>query len=387
MAGPDTGMRLGFVKAAMAMPRWLSLGRERRRVGFSLAELTRTNPSLAELCLWRTNRLPDGVRDPLWLHLGSADNVIDGFLNLDFVPRDGRVVEWDLLDVWPETWPVEARGAFSEDTLEHVFFAEQLYVLCEVNRALRHGAIFRVLMPSLGRLIEYCRGFEPREGELLYSTFGVETEADALNVGMRFSGHRWLHDDTSLARLAALAGFEASKTSCAESAEPFLSNRNLRSEEGTAAFAHDLRKQRAIERVIVPEAEARGLAPLEVVRPGIELWRVEKDGAELGFRLPEPLPASSLVCVNVRSANVTSFREHNRKRIVLRAAKGVEGQAVLDETLKSKLSMNLLSPSLLRLALGDTNHLLEEIALVPGAAGDLVTAGQLEIFFIDARHA
>lgn len=369
------------------LARWLSPGRHARRAGFSLAELARTNPSLAELFLWRTNQLPDRLPDPLWLHLGAADNVIDGFLNLDFLPRDERVCAWDLLDVWPDAWPVQARGAFSEDTLEHVFFAEQLYVLCEVNRALRLGAIFRVLMPSLGRLIDYCRDFEPRAGELLHSTFGVETEADAINVGMRFSGHRWLHDDASLARLAALAGFEASKTSCAESAEPFLSHRNIRSEEGTAAFAHDLRKQRGVERLVVRRAEVDGLEPVEVVRPGIELWRVENVGAELRFRLPEPLPVSALVCVNVRSANVTSFREHNRKRIVLRGTKGSEGQVALDETLKSKLSMNLLSPSLLRLAMGDGDHVLEEIALVPGAAGDLVTAGQLELYVADARHA
>jgi len=358
---------------------WLLRRRRPQPADFSLRDLARTNPNLAASFTWQGNRLPDVLPDPLWLHFGCGETVLDGFLNLDFLPGDPRVAEWDLLEPWPERWPHAARGAFSEDTLEHLFLGEQLYVLCEVNRALADGATFRVLMPSLARLLEYCHGFAPRNGELLHETFGVETEADAINAGMRFSGHRWLHDDASLAHLAALAGFAATRTTCAGSADPFLANRNLRAEEGTASFAHDLVKQTAIARTVVAPAEGRGLARVESVADGVELLRVAEHGAELRFRLPRPVRVASLACVNVRSANVTQFREHSLKRMIVRGP-GVAGEIALDETLKSKPAMNLLWPALARRAAGGAERTIDEIALVPGFAGDLVTAGRLELY-------
>lgn len=358
---------------------WLRRSRRRQPAEFSLRDLARTNPALAASFAWRANRLPDVVPDPLWLHFGCGETVLDGFLNLDFLPGDARVAEWDLLEPWPASWPRRARGAFSEDTLEHLFFGEQLYVLCEVNRALADGAIFRVLMPSLARLLDYCDGFVPRRGELLHDTYGVETAADAINVGMRFSGHRWLHDDASLKHLAAIAGFAAARTSCAGSAEPFLSNRNLRAEDGTASFAHDLVKHVAVERTVVAPAEVRGLERVETVAEGIELLRVVERDAELRFRLPRPVRVAALACVNVRSANVTQFREHSLKRAIVRGP-GVAGEIALDETLKSKPAMNVLWPALVRRAAGDDAGTIDEIALVPGFAGDLVTAGRLELY-------
>lgn len=358
---------------------WLPRRRRPRPADFSLRDLARTNPSLAASFTWRGNRLPDVLPDPLWLHVGCGESVLDGFLNLDFLPGDPRVAEWDLLEPWPERWPRAARGAFSEDTLEHLFLGEQLYVLCEVNRALADGAVFRVLMPSLARLLAYCAGFTPRAGELLHDTYGVETEADAINVGMRFSGHRWLHDDASLAHLAALAGFAATRTTCAASAEPFLAGRNLRVEEGTASFAHDLVKHTAIARTVVEPDEVRGLVRVETVADGIELLRVVEHAAEIRFRLPRPVRIASLACVNVRSADVTQFREHSLKRVIVRGP-GVEGEIALDETLKSKPAMNVLWPALVRRAAGGDERTIEEIALVPGFAGDLVTSGALEVY-------
>jgi hypothetical protein len=369
---------------AHVMRRRLTRFFARSRAPFSLARLAHQNPALAEQFLWRTNRLPPVLQDPLWLHLGSGENVLDGFLNLDFLPHDARVAEWDMLDPWPASWPTRARGALSEDMLEHFFLAEQLYILCELNRALAAGATFRLLMPSLARLRDYCQRFAPRPGELLHDTFAVETEADALNAGMRFSGHRWLHDDASVAHLARLAGFAATRTTCRESREPFLCERNLRDEDGTAAFAHDLVKERAIERLVVADRHDDGLEGVETVRDGIALLRVARTGARLRYQLPRPLPSAAIACVDVRSANVSAFREHSLKRFVVRGA-GADGAFQLDETLKSKACMNLLTPAALRLALGGADDVVHEIALEPGRPGELVTAGPLELFvFADA---
>lgn len=337
-------------------------------------------PGLAAAFCWRTNRLPERLPDPLWLHVGCGENVIDGFLNLDFLPHDARVAQWDLLDPWPEAWDVAAKGAHSEDALEHFFLAEQLYILCEMNRALAPGAAFRVLMPSYARLLEYCRGFAPRAGEFLYSTFAVETEADAVNAGMRFSGHRWLHDDASLAHLARLAGFEAVKTSCAESTVPFLSGRNLREETGSAAFAHDLVRRRALRRLVIPPTDLRGLEVLESPGEGLLFAEVREAGARVAYRLPEVLDVAALACVNARGANLSSFREHSLKRLLFIGEAG-EGAWALDETLKSKACMNLAMPAAIALACQGKTTRLREVALEPGRAHDRVTVGPLEVFY------
>ena len=357
-----------------------------RSAPFSLERLLAEEPGLAASFLWQTNRLPAILPDPLWLHLGAGENVLEGFVNLDFLPHDARVTAWDLLDPWPAPWPRAASGAFSEDTLEHFFLAEQLHILCEMNCALAPGAAFRVLMPSLSRLLDYCRGFAPQPGEFLHATFGVETEADAVNVGMRFSGHRWLHDDASLAHLARLAGFEAVKTACAQSTVPFLSGRNLRSEEGTAAFAHDLIKRRGLVRHLLAPARCDGIEMRETVGEGIGFGEVRDGQARVVYRLAQALPVADLACVNARGANLTSFREHSLKRLEFRGAWGV-GAWALDETLKSKACMNLAMPAAIVLACGARDRVVTEIALAPGKPGDRVTVGPLEVFAYEPATA
>jgi hypothetical protein len=86
-----------------------------------------------------------------------------------------------------------------------------------------------------------------------------------------------------------------------------------------------------------------------------------------------------IACVNVRGANLSSFREHSLKRLNFRGG-GSEGAWALDETLKSKPAMNLALPSALRLACAGRLAAFDEVALQPGAAGDLLTIGAAEVF-------
>ena len=164
---------------------------------FSLRQLALQNASLAEHYLWaRCGRFPASARGA-FLHLGCGERVLDGFVNLDFIPHDERVFPWNMLDVWPEAMTGTAEGVFSEDLLEHFFHAEQVYILCNVNRVLQPGCVARMLMPSLPRLIDYSTDYAPDADEFLHQSFGIETGADALNIGLRFSGHRWLHSAQS----------------------------------------------------------------------------------------------------------------------------------------------------------------------------------------------
>src|SRR5450759_2272116 len=78
---------------------------------FSLARLGRENPGLARHYLWDRNPMP-AERGALWLHFGCGERVLDGFVNLDFIPHDERVTAWNLLDLWPEKLADRVEGVF-----------------------------------------------------------------------------------------------------------------------------------------------------------------------------------------------------------------------------------------------------------------------------------
>src|SRR6516165_8086341 len=99
---------------------------------FSLTALAKENPGLASQFLWGYNPTLT-ERGELWLHLGCGVRVFEGFVNLDVAPQDLRVIRWNLLDLWPDELEEKVEGVFSEDCLEHFFYAEQVYILCNIN--------------------------------------------------------------------------------------------------------------------------------------------------------------------------------------------------------------------------------------------------------------
>ena len=147
-----------------------------------------------------------------------------------------------------------------------------MYILCNANRTLRDRAVARTLMPSLPRLVDYGNDYVPKPDELMHQYFGVDTGADALNMGMRFSGHRWLHSPQSLSHMAAMCGFEMTPTTCAESTDPRLNGVNLRNETDSLSFANDLRKVRSVERTLVEPGQVTGARMVEEVAEGIALY-------------------------------------------------------------------------------------------------------------------
>ena len=194
---------------------------------FSLTALEKENPGLANQFLWGYNPMLT-ERGELWLHLGCGVRVFEGFVNLDIAPQDLRVIKWNISDLWPEELEGKIEGCFSEDCLEHFFYAEQVYILCNINRALKLGCTARILMPSLARLIESYSALDHAERDFLHPTYGVGTGADIFNYGVRFTGHRWLHDTHSLRHMAALCGFDATPTGCATSSVAKFNELNLR---------------------------------------------------------------------------------------------------------------------------------------------------------------
>ncbi|MDX2220163.1 MAG: hypothetical protein SF172_14195 [Burkholderiales bacterium] len=344
--------------------------------GFSLAALQAANPELAARFLWRVNALPDPL-PARWLHWGCASNVFDDFVNVDFLAGPG-VLEWDFLDVWPAAAAGQFEGAFSEDTLEHFFLAEQAYILCNLNVLLKQGGVSRILMPSWSRLMALgAKAAAP--GEFLRETFGVATEVDAMNAGLRFSGHRWLHDADSLAFLAADCGFNAVPTSCAESTVAWLSNRNLRSEGDSASFAADLVKSASMRRIEVPPTEVVGAELVETLEGGIDVWRATTADAQVRYMLETPLNASTVALANIRSASLSEFRNHYYKSIRF-MHEGSDGVWRFDETLKSKPCMNLATRQQIRQCTVAVPT-ISEIRFRPAAqVGHCFTLGALEVF-------
>ena len=315
-------------------------------VPFSLRVLAQSNPALAAHFAWNTNPVP-ALPPPFYVQLGCGERVLDGFLNLDFIPHDERVHGWNLLDLWPESWAGVADGVFSEDVLEHFFHGEQAYILCNVNRALRDGAIARTLMPSLSRLVDYSASFAPAARDVMYTAFGVDTGGDALNMGMRFGGHRWLHTQQSLARLAHMCGFDAVPTTCAQSSVEKFVGVNLRTENDSLSFANDLRKTRKVSRTILAPDAIDGARHVEEVSDGMHLFVSAVPHPTVRYTLARPLDAASFACLNVRSTNLSSFLEHNQKWLAINDDRR-DNPWYFDESQKSRPCMNIVTRNQLR---------------------------------------
>lgn len=354
---------------------------------FSLRALAQVNPGLAAQFLWGTNQAPV-TPSPLFLHPGCGENVIEGFVNLDFIPHDARVHAFDLLDVWPEAWAGRAQGVFCEDTLEHFFHGEQAYILCNMNRMLRDGGVARVLMPSYPRLAAYGETFRPTPDDVMHAAFGVATGADAVNMGMRFSGHRWLHGEQSLAALAATCGFAAEPTSCAQSSEPAFVGINLRDENDSLSFATDLRKVREVTRTCVDPVAVVNATKVEDVGEGSALYRSDAVRPMVAYALPAPVAAADFACLNVRGANLSSFNEHNQKWLVLDDVRR-EDQWHFDETMKSRACMNLVTRHQLPLLLREAASFSRLVFSPAARAGEYFTVGCAEVFALasEARTA
>ena len=345
---------------------------------FSLHRLARENPALADWFGWNMNRIPP-MPSPMLLHFGCGHRVLDGFVNLDLIPRGEPVHPWNLLDLWPDELADRADGVFCEDVLEHFFLAEQVYILCNANRVLRRGKVARVLMPSLAKLLDYSASYKPDANEFLHQTYGVETRADALNVGLRFSGHRWLHDQDSIGAMATMCGFDAFATTCASSTVDAFCGINLRDETNSLSFANDLRKERAIDRMLLAPQAIRGAEPVEPAAGGVQLFVATDARPTVEYVAANPIDARTVACINIRSSNLSSFDEHNLKSLVIDDLRRDQPWH-FDETLKSRPCMNLVPRHQLPLVAGDAKT-LARLAFSPAArAGEYFTLGQAEVF-------
>ena len=345
--------------------------------GVSLHALAAANPPMAEHFIWRHEVWPDGVHGAL-VQFGCGPNPLNGFVNFDFLPNGRDVFAFNMLNIWPDT-RTEMAAIYSEDVLEHFFLNEQFYILSSMNCSLRPGGIVRALMPNLQTLWNYQQVFDLdqllRRGDFLASTLGCRSGADAFNMGMRMGGHRWLHVPDSFARLARACGFRCHNSRCDTSLDPRMNGINIRQEP--FSFAVDLELERPIKRLVVMPEAVEGADLIETVAKGQHLWRAGAR-ATITYRL-KPVPTTNVTCLNVRSANLAQFKEHNFASIQFAPASG-GGTFHVDRTLHSTPYMNTASGDDLRRLLD--HPWLDEVVFRPGAAGDYFTTGPLELFVL-----
>ncbi|HEU6436408.1 MAG TPA: FkbM family methyltransferase [Nitratidesulfovibrio sp.] len=371
-----------------------------------MAGLSRCNPRLAAWFAWSHDDWQGADATGAYVHLGCGGAVLDGFVNLDFLPHDERVRECRLLDVWPRRLAGQVAAFYAEDVIEHFFLTEQLYILCSMNVLLRPGGVARLLTPDIGQLWTYGQRFDPAvlvgSGDYFADVMRCRNGMDAVNTGLRMGGHRWLHDFTSLRRAAAECGFAAQRTPCATSDDPKLCNINLRDESGIS-FAAELRKTRPLRHLLVwPECIANAVpvaggdpdkSPNDALPAGLDggpdrehldaiqpVFRAVTGDPGITYRLPD-VAVQRIAMVNVRSANLSEFREHNFAKAYFRLEES--GAVYADRTLHSVPHMNGFTRADVETAMrGETT--LRSVRFDPSERqGDLFTVGPLELFLYD----
>jgi predicted SAM-dependent methyltransferase len=174
------------------------------------------------------------------LHLGSAENILPGWLNTDLHGyRRKDVVYLDVRKPFPLP-DASFDLVFSEHMIEHLTYADGQQCLRECHRVLRPGGRIRVATPSLDRLIRLYDA-ELTDLQRRYVRWSVETFiafADAelpgfvLNNFLRDWGHEFVYDTGTLRHALETAGFvDVTEWPVGESDDPRLAGleRHMRS--------------------------------------------------------------------------------------------------------------------------------------------------------------
>lgn len=345
-----------------------------------LRRVLEVRPPFLDPYLWQENPWDSEQTRGIWLHLGCGDHVLEGFHNIDFIADQPGIITWDLLDPWPEVLVGNVAGVYSEELLEHFFYAEQLYIGANVNRMLLNGAVNRVIMPNLKRLLAVYSHYEPGPQRFFYKKYGALTGADALNAGLRFSGHRWLHDADSFRIQGGACGFEVKPSSCEHSLERQFNGINKRDEKNSLSFAHDLVKRSEVRRQRnSPENVTKSSRLVELQENQI-LYRSLGESS-VSYRLEPGIRLDQIVVLVIRAANLSNAREHSVHRLIIN--RDPEKTHVFDETLKSKPCMNAMGFTEI-MRFGNPNEYLESIEFWPATAKDeYFILGDLEIYHLD----
>jgi|TARA_B100001964_G_C14013347_1_gene500412 predicted SAM-dependent methyltransferase len=142
-----------------------------------------------------------------YINIGCGFHKFEEFDNLDFYSssfsfwKKGKYIPHDFRYKLPfEDNSFE--GAFSEHTLEHLYFDESEFLLREICRVLKKTSIFRCAVPGLKIYIE---NYMKKKKDEYFSQF--ENGCDALRDLVCNWGHLSIWDEITLKREMLKSGF------------------------------------------------------------------------------------------------------------------------------------------------------------------------------------
>ena len=146
-----------------------------------------------------------------YIHIGCGFHRFENFDNLDFY--NSSFSFWKRKNYIPHDFryklPFEDNvydGAFSEHTIEHLYFNDSKFLFSEIYRVLKKSSIFRCTVPGLELYIE---NYNEKKKDKYFSTF--DTGYDALRDLTINWGHLNVWDKKTLKRELINAGFSSVK--------------------------------------------------------------------------------------------------------------------------------------------------------------------------------
>lgn len=178
------------------------------------------------------------------LQIGAQSNSMNGWLNVDVLPKSHDVVYMDAAKPFPfqsNTFDY----IYSEHMIEHISFQEAKIMMAECFRALKRNGRIRISTPDLAFLINLYQN-EKSETEREYIKFSTERylknqtpseDVYVINNFFRDWGHQFIHDYKSLSTLLIDAGFvKGKKWNVMESDDANLRNLEQHGKEISDSF-------------------------------------------------------------------------------------------------------------------------------------------------------
>jgi predicted SAM-dependent methyltransferase len=166
------------------------------------------------------------------LQIGAQSNSIDGWLNVDILPKADTVAYMDAT----ETFPFESNSldyVFSEHMIEHVSYEGGRKMLQECYRTLKPGGKIRIATPDLNTVLRVLTDSEHADVQR-YIRFYIDRfvgpsvpydPAQMINILFYQFGHQFIYNESSLAHALQQAGFtQIQRCTVGDSDDPLLRN-------------------------------------------------------------------------------------------------------------------------------------------------------------------
>ncbi len=151
---------------------------------------------------------------PICLHLGCGERILEGWLNVDLLPTAREVIGFNLRAGLQFLDDASVDFIYHEHFFEHLDRRSARKLLGECLRVLRPGGRMRISMPDLDRMIRrYLAGWCDDEREfaeyrrMLFGDQLLNTPGELLNLSFRGWEHQFVYGEKDITRLLELNGF------------------------------------------------------------------------------------------------------------------------------------------------------------------------------------